>query len=162
MVQSVEIRCGVGTSAYVVVLTGDNIPQLNVNDLEVMLANARDELRNGGLGEMTVSALLMASRGGIRSVERLRDGVRNDGPNGEPAVQQLNGGGRPLRVEHYRNGRRHDGWGGKPAILEFDEHGRLIHAVRYRHGEPIGAQADISRWHTARETGIAPRGPKPL
>jgi hypothetical protein len=45
-------------------------------------------------------------------VERYRDGLLHDGPNGEPAVVLADG-----TIKRYCNGKLHDGLNGEPAIV---------------------------------------------
>lgn len=64
---------------------------------------------------------------------RYRDGLRHDGPNGEPAIISC-GKGKAQRVERYLCGLRHDGADGAPAIEVCNEDGDVYYLEHYREG----------------------------
>ena len=93
------IQCGDGEASYKAVLTARGIG--------AFWSAVYRALEDGEMGNLKGEALVrdLLSRSGISSVQRCKgDGVLNDGPNGEPAVQKFNRAGKPSDVAHYRDG----------------------------------------------------------
>jgi hypothetical protein len=88
-------------------------------------------------GEAFVTALLAYAQGTISWVERYRNGQLNDGPNGEPAQQMFDKGGKVTLKEYFANGRPNDSANGEPAVQIFDDRGWLTRAEHYKNGEKI-------------------------
>src|ERR1700722_11059546 len=95
MMQQVEITCGEGQDAYLVTITGRN--------LRSVFKNAS---LKGKKGEERVSAIVVL--GGIKKIERRKDGIRNDGPQGEPALLVFNTNGTLRAIRHFKEGELND------------------------------------------------------
>jgi hypothetical protein len=93
--QKVEIVCGEGKSAYKVVLTG--------KDLGVFKKASENPGVIAKEGEALVAAIL--ATGGILEIERSKGGKRNNGANGEPAVQHFDDSGKMVSEENYKDGK---------------------------------------------------------
>ncbi|MCE9506933.1 MAG: hypothetical protein K8R48_01260 [Alphaproteobacteria bacterium] len=100
-------------------------------------------------GEELVAALLKHAKGAISKVERYKDGRRNNGPHGEPAIQEFTDGGMSMSL--YENGLRHDGARpGQPAYQRMNDSGQILHIAHYqdgkrndgKHGEPAEQISD--------------------
>jgi hypothetical protein len=100
-------------------------------------------------GEELVSALLKHARGAPFKVERYRHGKRNNGPNGEPAIEEFTEEG--MSASLYENGQRNDGARpGQPAYMRINNDGQTVHIAHYRdglrndgrHGEPAEQISD--------------------
>lgn len=68
-------------------------------------------------GEELVRALLTHADS-IYKVERFKNGLPNDGPNGEPALIEFGDNGR-LTIKLYKDGKLNDGPNGEPAVQEL-------------------------------------------
>lgn len=121
MPQQITVSYQKGDDAYEVVLTGEALKGVFKN------ASGHPSLA-GKEGEERVRAIL--ALGGISSVERYKNGLRNDGPGGEPGIQDFMSNGNLLRSVRYRDDRINNSADGQPAILKFNENGTLL-AVRY-------------------------------
>lgn len=117
-------------------------------------------------GEELVAALLKHAKGAISKVERKKDGKLNNGPNGQPAVQEftdegrseslyenglrndgarpgqaayqrINAAGRIVQIAHYQDDRRNDGKHGEPAEQISDASGIFVYIARYKDDEQV-------------------------
>jgi hypothetical protein len=124
-------------------------------------------------GEELVSALMKHAKGtgAIFRVERYKNDKRNNGPTGEPAIeefteegmslslyengqrndgagglpayQRLNNDGVLLQVAHYKNGQRNDGANGRPAEQVFDHRGRPVYMARYKDDKQVNVLGQL-------------------
>lgn len=120
----VEIEYAYGNDTYKVVL--------GAATLDVFKAAAENPDVNVHSGEKLVTALLAFAQGGIDSVERYKNGKRNDGPAGEPAIEKFENG--QLRYRRlYQEDYLTDGPFGEPALQDYVG-GKLHAAITYRYG----------------------------
>lgn len=84
-------------------------------------------------GEELVSALLARAKGGPFKIERYKNGNRNNGPNGEPAVEEFTEDG--MAVSLFENGKFHDGPNGEPAYQRMNNDSQVVHTAYYQHGQ---------------------------
>jgi hypothetical protein len=73
----------------------------------------------GKTGEELVKAILTHAAGPIYKVERYKNGLPGDGPNGEPALIEF--GKDRLTVNLYKDGKLNDGPNGEPAVQELTQ-----------------------------------------
>ena len=154
----ISIDCGTGAGAYKVVLSGKDLSAFEKLD--------QNQAFIGKKGEEIVSTILATAKpGNIWRVTRLKDKKRNDGPNGEYAVEYFskdglsrhwryqndvrNDGpdgaaayvckqnGRTLRIEHYINNKSNDGVNGEPGLQVFGPNNALDFAFSYKEGVKI-------------------------
>jgi len=118
MPQEKEIICIKNKDTYRVILTGKS---LDFSEYVEKKAAFKDME-----GEELVTAILAAS--GVLKIERCRNGMLTDGPNGKPSVQKFSDrNGKLWRVEHHKGGLLNDGTNGEPAVQEFNTNtGKLI------------------------------------
>lgn len=62
------------------------------------------------------------------------NGLRTDGPSGEPALVTYRTDGSIEGVCHYLDGQLHDPGTGEPACIRFDEHEEPMLMLRFQHG----------------------------
>lgn len=84
-------------------------------------------------GEALIAALVAFAKGGISSIERYKDGQRNDGANGEPAIEKFDSSGKHVHIRRWTAGKLNDGANGEPAVQDFSG-GRPTVVVRYEDG----------------------------
>lgn len=123
---------------------------VEARDEEVFKAAARDPALRGLHGAALAAALLEKSGpGDIRGITYEKNGVKEDGPNGLPAVRHFNASGACVVTAHYRSGEYHDGPKGEPA-LENKARGHWI--ARYRHGKlHNGPNGEPAEWYAGVE-----------
>jgi hypothetical protein len=125
--EKVEIECGEGDAAYKVRLTAKS--------LDVFVKASGEPAVRRKEGEALVAALLAAAQGGISRLERFNKcDQRNDGPQGQPAVQGFNDSGALRFTVRHNYGLFNDGPNGEPAEQWFDDNGGLVYAQRYKDG----------------------------
>ena len=102
----------------------------------VRYENARASGLAAGEGEGFIAALLSAAPGAVAAIERFRDGLPADGPQGQPYSQEFDEAGRPLRVEYRPGGKE----SGRTVVQTFAQ-GRLQWEFRFRNGRLDGQRA---------------------
>jgi hypothetical protein len=124
----VEIEYNEGKGAFKVVLTASSL------EVFTQAAQQQDILLKEG--EDLVAALLAHAKGAISSVERYKNGQRNDGVNGEPAIQKFHDNLKLVYVRLYQDGKLNDGVNGEPAIQDYSD-GRFSFAASYKDGREV-------------------------
>lgn len=104
---------------------------LTVRSLDPILEAAKLNNIRGKEGEELVAALIDHRKGNVSGVFRIRDGVRNDGANGEPQSVEFYPDGTPERMEFAQNGQTRNGPQGEPALQFFHPNGR-VRMLQYR------------------------------
>jgi hypothetical protein len=84
-------------------------------------------------GEELVAAIVAQAKNTVSSVERYKNGQRNNGANGEPAIQTFNDVLKLTYIRLYQDGKLTDGANGEPAIQDYSD-GRLSFAASYKDG----------------------------
>jgi antitoxin component YwqK of YwqJK toxin-antitoxin module len=143
MSAEIEIDGGKDASAYKIIVTG--------KDVDVFIRASQLPEIKGKSGEDIVNFLLKAAKGEITQVTRLKDDVRQDGPNGEPAVECFNMHGQLARVARYKAGVLNDGAKGEAAVKNFYPSDSLVPRLwtilRYKDGKlndsPDGQPANL-------------------
>ncbi len=135
---------------------------LDVRSLDIIAAAAQQDSIKNLEGEALAAALLKFARGGVMRISRFKDNIRNDGPDGEPAMQRYNAEGKVeatlhmqadvlhdsikgaaalqemrfgmLFRQHYKNGQLHNGAKGEAATYGPDAKGEHIHERYYENG----------------------------
>jgi hypothetical protein len=124
---TIEIKCQKGNDAYSIMLGA-----ISLNFFEEQARRPEITMLEG---EALANALVTAAKGKVRWVGRLKNQVYNDGPGGEPAIQEFNEAGILTKEQHVKDGKLHDSVNGKPAQQEFDrETGQLLCSTRCKDG----------------------------
>lgn len=100
--------------------------------------------------------------GTLDAQERLRGSNYQDGPNGEPALTVYNRGVVDC-IEHFTDGLLNDGVNGEPASQKLDGNGDLVAASRFSNGveqKTLNA-AEIAAYNAARGGRFRPGSPGP-
>lgn len=92
---------------------------------------------SGKEGEDFIAALLAHAPGSISWVMRHKNGLVNNGPNGEPARLMFGKNGDITLKEYGLNGDYNDSANGEPAVQIFDDRGWLTRAENYKDGKKI-------------------------
>jgi len=122
MTVQVIINCG---KAYHVTLTA--------KDLRVFEKAKADPSTKNKKGEELVAAIV--ALGGVVKIARHKNGLRHDGPHGEPALVMFNDNGTPRAIRHFTHGLLNDGKNGEIAVQQFNHVGdKLVYALRYTNG----------------------------
>lgn len=82
--------------------------------------------------------------GQIVSIVRYLDGVLNDGPHGEAAIQNFSDNGVQTAAWHYKNGLLNDGINGIPAVQNFSESGAVTYLWHYKNGQLNDASGGVA------------------
>jgi len=105
---------------------------LSAKSIDIFEKAARQPYLKDKEGEDLVTALVAHAKGGIFKVERFKEGSKNDGPNGEPAMLIINDYGLVSQVRRYKDFMLNDGKNGEPASQDFNDQGVLIAVKRYK------------------------------
>lgn len=84
--------------------------------------------------EEALAVVLEKASPALELVIFYKNGLKNDGPNGEPATQGFHPNGQIKFKLYFKDGKDNDPSSGEAAHVEFDEQGEPIHALRYRDG----------------------------
>jgi hypothetical protein len=121
------VPCGTGADAYQVVIA---FPMSN-NAARIYLQDRNHPDFKGKAGEELVAEIVKRSmQGSPTIVTRLKNGVKNDGPRGEPAHAIYQMDRTPSVVEHCKDGKLNDSVTGEAAFQVFEK-GLLKRAVHY-------------------------------
>lgn len=130
MTQKVSIDCDSDAGTYQVVLEGTS--------LDVFHKASQHQSVKGKTGEELVTAILAAlGAGDIVSIGRFKGYRFNDGPNGEPALQEFYENGKPRHIAHRKNDKGDVGVNGEPTIQEFNRDGELVKVEIYKNDQLI-------------------------
>ncbi len=111
---------------------------INIKNIEAYQASPNAEGLNG---EQLAAEIIKSNKGNILSVERYKNGLRNDGSNGEAQFQHFNDNGVVIQALRYSNDKQNDGPNGEPAFQSFNDQGALLEAISYRDNKKIGTVA---------------------
>lgn len=95
------------------------------------LAAHRAEIKNKK-GEEFVATVLRVAPGAVCEIFRRKDGVKNDGLNGEPAQEHFNRAGGIVRLARFTDDKLNDGANGAAALQTFHGGGKLLYE-EHRH-----------------------------
>jgi hypothetical protein len=121
----IEITCGKGETAYQVILSADDI-----GFFEKVLSS--DEAKNK-TGEALILEFIAQSEGHLKNIRRLKNGVYNDAPTGEPACHDFYEGGKVVHIHYCKDGSWHSPSELIPAVQHFTD-GKLDLAAHYDRG----------------------------
>lgn len=123
-----------------------------IKNMDLLTQVAAAEDFNSKSAEEVLSFLLAKARPILRSVEITKNGLLNDGPNGEPAKQIFFSQGSHLSERTYlKDGQPNDPPSGVPAHIKFNPNlqdnlnysKKIRYAIRYADGVTLGEISDI-------------------
>lgn len=123
----VEINYGIHEPEYKAHVTFTDLAPLKEAALETMhRPNAW-----GKSGEWLIAELLLACRGYITEIKRFKDGLLNNGPEDQPAIQTFQDGWLQSNVR-FETGAAVEGKKGAAHYEEFDARGNIVRAANWQ------------------------------
>jgi hypothetical protein len=130
---SLEIEYQKNGSTFKVVLTS------GAADIFARAAQQKD-IRNKKEEALVAALIAFITSPASKSllvVDRYKDGQRQDGEDGAPAMQSFGADGKTVVKKYFSAGRLNDTPEGEPAMQAFDDRGRLIYAASHKKGDLV-------------------------
>jgi hypothetical protein len=116
-------------------------------------------------GDELLAALAEKGRGLVSAIGYQKFMNLNNGPDGQPALQDFDTSGRLRRVLFMNDGLMNDGPNGQPCQQHLDEDGYIISATRYHNSQKTAdlSIADLLRLNAPKppKNGIGPAPAEP-